>query len=315
MMLHERDTADATFDVAIVGAGIAGLSASLFLARAGRSIVVFDAGNQRILSVDRVREFLGFDGWEPARMLAHGREEARRYGAQWRAQAVDSILPRLDGTFDVLARGDLIRARTVVLATGLIDKLPDLSGVPPRWGNALRVCPCFDGNEVRDQRFVVFGIGDRIAHASVWASAWSPHVTAVSTHVMTPAEEERLRLLDIPVVRDEVRGLVHADGRLVAVSTRQGATIECDATFVALEYEARSDLAFSLCEVDSRGLVKTDADGRTSRPGLFAIGNATSAGAFHHLAHAAASGTHVGPIVNSYLLEAKVAELRAKVAH
>jgi thioredoxin reductase len=89
-------------DTIIVGGGMAGLSAALlFLARAGRSTVVYDVGRSRILAVERVREFLGFDGWTPDEMLVKAREEVLRYGAKIRNGIVEKIEPRIDGLFDV----------------------------------------------------------------------------------------------------------------------------------------------------------------------------------------------------------------------
>ena len=72
----------AIVDAVIVGGGIAGWSAALFLAREGRSTIVYDAGRSRIFAVERIREFIGFDGWTPEEMLTKAREEVLRYGAQ-----------------------------------------------------------------------------------------------------------------------------------------------------------------------------------------------------------------------------------------
>src|SRR5215470_3288770 len=87
-------------DTVIVGGGIAGLSAALFLARAGRSTIVYDAGRSRIFAVDRVHEFVGFDGWTPEEMLTKAREEVLRYGAQIHSGIVTKIEVRSDGLFE-----------------------------------------------------------------------------------------------------------------------------------------------------------------------------------------------------------------------
>ena len=254
---------------------------------------------------------MGFDGLAPDELLGRARAEALRYGVDIRAGIVDRIEQAEDGVFDVFA-DEPIRSRTVVLATGLIDELPPLSGLSEVWGNDLRVCPCFDGYEVRDQRFVVFGLPERLVHMASWVSMWSPRVSVVSQQTFNAADSERLRLLNIAIINDEVTGLVHReDGRLVAVSTRSGANIACDATWVAMRYRAASNLAASLGDVDETGLAITDAGGRMSRPGVFAVGNARSIGVWDHLAQAAASGTTVGPLVTMYLLESRINERSA----
>lgn len=300
-------------DTVVVGAGVAGLSAALFLGRAGLSTIIYDGGPQRIMVVDRVREYLGFDGLTPTEMLARLRGEVACYGASIRQQRVRRIESRENGLFDIWTADDMVTARTVVLATGLVDELPLIQGIPEVWGRDLRVCPCFDGYEVRDQRFVVFGLPQRIAHMGAWVSMWSPQVSVVSKHAFNEADAKKLRLLNITVVQDEVTGLIHRDGRLAGVSTQSGTEIACDATWVAMSYKATSNLAASLCDVDEAGLAQTDAGGLTSRPGVFAIGNASAGGAWAHLAHAAAAGTNVGPLVTMYLLEARIATRDVRV--
>jgi thioredoxin reductase len=96
-----RHVESPVIDSVIVGGGIAGLSAALFLARAGRLTTVYDAGRSRILAVDRVREFVGFDGSSPEQMLTKARGEVLRYGARIRDALVERIDPRNDGLFDV----------------------------------------------------------------------------------------------------------------------------------------------------------------------------------------------------------------------
>lgn len=299
--MTERGAPAHPVDCVIVGAGVAGLSAALFLGRASRSTVVFDASAPRILAVDTVREFLGHDGEAPAHLLARARSEVLRYGVHVVSDRIGTITPRPDGLFDVAGPDHTLTTRTVVLATGTVDELPDIEGIPAVWGRDLHVCPCFDGQELRDGPFVVIGDPERIAHFASWVWMWCHDVTVVSRHRFEGDDAERLALLDIDVVSDEVASLIHEGDRLVAVRTTDGRHIACNSIWAALRWRAASDLAASLCEVDDRGLAIVDAGGQTSRPGVWAVGNASNAVA--HLAHAAAAGTNVGPLVTLYLLE------------
>lgn len=311
---HPREgcAVDQTIDTAIIGGGIAGLSAAVFLGRAARSVVLWDGGTQRIHAVDQVREYVGFDAVTPDQVLSKARSEAAAYGVDLRDVWVESVAARPDGLFDVQTEAGVTVARTVVLATGLKDELPELAGLPKVWGRDVRVCPCFDGFEVRRGHQVVFGLGERLAHMASWVSMWSDNVTVVSDHAFDEEDARKLRLLGIPVVPDTVVGLVHAADRLVAVTTGGGARIECDATWIAMDGRAASPIAASLCEVDEAGFAKTDPSGNTSRPGVFAIGNADEPWA--HMAHAAASGTTVGPVVTMYLLQRRLAQLAEREA-
>jgi thioredoxin reductase len=296
-------------DTVVVGGGVAGLSAALFLGRAGRSVIVYDSGRQRIRAVERVREFLGFDGLSPDEMLLRCSQEVLSCGVPIRHESVENIHYRADGLFDVRTREGMVTARTVVLATGLKDDLPPLAGIRRVWGRDLRICPCFDGHEVSNRRFVVFGLHERLAQLGSWVSMWSPHVTVVTEHPLEPEEAEKLSLLGIKLVRDRVTGLVHENEHLAALALESGAHLACDAAWIVTALEAASHLAGSLCEVDQAGFAKTDEHGRTSRAGVFAVGNAVNPVA--HLAHAAAAGTDVGPWVTSYLLDSRIAARRA----
>ena len=296
-------------DSVIVGAGVGGLAAALFLGRAGRSTIIFDGGQSTIMSVDNVREYLGFDGISPGKLLQQARDEVLRYGVELREERVMNIYPLENGLFDIVYPSGRVTARTVILATGETYELPNISGIPEIWGRDLKVCPCFDGYEVKDGKFVVFGLPDRLAHMASWVSMWSTDITVISHHNFSKYDSERLALLGIRIVVDEITGLIHEGQKLKGVRTEKGDYIPCDATWVALEARATSSLAANLCEVDPKGFAVADASGATSRPGLYAIGNATQP--WDHLAHAAAAGTRVGPIVTFYLLEQKISDLRA----
>ncbi len=297
-------------DTVVVGAGVAGLAAALFLCRAGRSTVVYDGGDQTILSVDTVREYLGFDGVPPADMLAQGRAEVLRYGAEIRPEKVAKILPLDNGLFEVTSAGGTVVARTVVLATGARYDLPDITGIRSAWGRDLRVCPCFDGQEVRNGKFVVFGRSKGLANMAAWVRMWSDDVTVVSHHRFTEEEAERLHVLEVNIIEDEVSGLIHNGEDLTHVTTQGGKTLPCVATWVSLAIQGASDLVAALCDVDADGFATVGPRGVTSRPGVFAIGNANEP--WDHLAQAAAAGTGVGPVVTMYLLEQLIADRRAR---
>lgn len=297
-------------DCVVIGAGVAGLSAALFLGRAGRSTLVYGGGSPRIFAVEQVREHLGFDGMSTTDFMHRARQEVLRFGVNIRDEHVHSVRPRSDGFFDVVAKGETVVTRTVVIATGVVDELPPLEGLPIPWGRDVRVCPCFDGYEVMGKRFIVFGLPERLAHMALWVSMWSDDITLVSPHVFSDTDQERLELLRVKIECDEVVGLIHHGDTLTGVRTSSGREIGCDAAWIAARINAASDITASLCEVDPLGLAVTDKVGRTSRPGVFAVGNASDPLA--HIAHASAAGTAVGPVVTMYLLEQRLMELKAQ---
>jgi len=126
------------YDVAIVGGGAAGLSAALVLSRARRCVAVVDAGEPRNAPAAHMQGFLGSDGIPPRELLAAGRREVSSYGGDLIDGRVTRIEPfsSQDGRplFEVvLDDGQPLRARRLIVTTGLRDGIPDIPGVRERW--------------------------------------------------------------------------------------------------------------------------------------------------------------------------------------
>ncbi|MDQ4104176.1 MAG: FAD-dependent oxidoreductase, partial [Actinomycetota bacterium] len=122
------------YDVVVVGGGAAGLSGALILARARRSVVVIDAGTPRNAPAAGVHGLLARDGIPPAELLERGRAEVRSYGGQVVSGEVGAVVRNDDGFAVTLADGRTVRARRLLVSTGLVDELPDIPGLRARWG-------------------------------------------------------------------------------------------------------------------------------------------------------------------------------------
>ena len=173
----------ATYDVAVIGGGAAGLSAALVLGRARRRVVVIDAGAPRNAPAAHMQGFLSRDGMPPADLLALAREEVRSYGAEIIEAEVVQIEP---GFTLVLAGGGSVTARRLLLATGGVDQLPDIPGARDRWGRDFLHCPYCHGWEVRDEPIGVLGTdAGSIDHAQLLRQ-WSEDIVFFSTHTRSP---------------------------------------------------------------------------------------------------------------------------------
>ena len=174
------------YDVAIVGGGAAGLSAALVLSRARRLVAVVDAGEPRNAPAAHMQGFLGSDGMPPRELLAAGRREVSSYGGDLIDGRVTRIEPSTseDGNplFEVvLDDGPPLRARRLIVTTGLRDELPDVPGVRERWGRDVLHCPYCHGHEVRDQPLgVLGGRPEAVAHAHL-VRQWSDDVVFFSS--------------------------------------------------------------------------------------------------------------------------------------
>jgi thioredoxin reductase len=146
------------YDVAIIGGGAAGLSAALVLSRAGRRVVVVDAGQPRNAAATHLHGFLSRDGMAPAALLEAGRAEVRGYGGEFLNEPVSAVTPDGDTGFRILFNdGQPISARRLLIATGLRDELPNIAGLRERWAVDVLHCPYCHGHEVRDQHLGVIG--------------------------------------------------------------------------------------------------------------------------------------------------------------
>jgi thioredoxin reductase len=295
------------YDVAVVGGGAAGLGAALVLGRARRRVVVFDAGEPRNAGVPHAYGFLGHDGIDPAELLRRGRAEVAGYGVDLVDGRVAEIVPLGDERFTVRSSWRSVEARAVVLATGLVDPLPPIPGLDEIWGVDAAECPYCHGWEVRDSRIGVVGSSDKLARVSALLTQWSRDVMVISAEASRfgATEEARLRAAGVQVVPEAVARFATANGRLRAVVLESGREIERDAIFVAMATRAASDLAARLCDVDAAGFAVVDAEGRTSRPGVWAVGNASDRIA--KLVHAAAAGSRAAASINAHLFERDLA--------
>jgi thioredoxin reductase (NADPH) len=265
-----------SYDVIVIGGGAGGLNAALVLARARRTVAVIDSGEPRNAPSAHMHGFLSRDGVPPLSVLETGRAEIARYGAVLMNGQVDEVMAGETGGYVVrLAGGAALDARHVVLATGLRDELPDVPGLRARWGKDVIFCPYCHGYEVRDLSLVVLGVHPASAGQALLLRQWSHDVVYVP-HSRPLADEERERLdaRGVKVAEGPVSGLLTEDGRLRAVELADGGTLECAAVFV-FPRMTPNDTAFDGlgCDKDDAGWLVTDRAGRTSRPGLWAVGN------------------------------------------
>ncbi|MEU0940934.1 NAD(P)/FAD-dependent oxidoreductase [Embleya sp. NPDC005971] len=270
-----RNAPDADgYDVVIVGAGAAGLSAALVLGRARRRVAVVDAGAPRNARAAHVHGFLSRDGMSPADLLAVGRAEVAGYGVDLFECRVDQIDPgflvRLDG-------GAVLKARRVVVATGLRDELPAIPGVRERWGRDVLFCPYCHAYEVRDRPIAVLGTHPGAVRHALLLRQWSSDVVFFAhTLDLDAGEREQLAARDIVVADGTVKRVVVEADQVRGVELAGGHVFPRGAVFVVPEMVPRDTLLTGLgCERDPNDWVSTDDAGRTSVSGVWAVGNVT----------------------------------------
>jgi thioredoxin reductase len=221
--------------------------------------------------------------------LATGRADAVACGAAFVTGLAASAarLPGADGGFRVsLADGRAVRARRLLVASGMADELPDVPGVAERWGRDVLHCPYCQGWEVRGRDVGVLATGPTAARQALLWRQWSAGVALIrhTGPTPTPVEREQLAARDVALVCGAVTALEVADDRLTGVRLASGELIPCQAVVVQPRRTARADVLASLGlkpieqQVDGHAVgsrVPADPTGAPAVPGVWVAGAVT----------------------------------------
>lgn len=296
------------YDVVIIGGGAAGLSAALVLSRARRKVLIVDAGEPRNAPAIHMHGYLSRDGVPPAELLATGRKEVEGYGGVIVAGSVADVVPDGRNAFWVLvAGGEKISARRLIVTTGLRDELPDVPGLRDRWARDVLHCPYCHGQEVRDLRLgVIGGTAGAVRYAQIVRQWTHDLVYFTPPDTLTAVERTQLLARAIGVVEGTIDELVtDQTDHLRGVQMHDGTVIPRDALFVPPHFVPNSDLLVSLgCDVDDDGWVVADSTGRTSVAGVWAAGNVVDPRA--QVITAAGAGSATAIALNADLVDEDV---------
>lgn len=292
------------YDAVIIGAGPAGLSAALNLARARRRVLVLDSNRPRNSATFHAHGFLSRDGISPLELRRLGREELEAYPeASYERSSVERVEPTPTG-FTVAHTGGEAATKTVILATGLRELPPALPTLRAFYGTSIHSCMECDGYEYADRPIALIGETDDLAERALLLSQWSRDLVVFTNGVgtVTAGDEARLASLGIRVDRGEVADVAGDSSGVTGVTLADGSTVPRVGVFIRPRYVPVLDFAASLpLALDPDGLVVVDGDCRTSVPGVYAIGDATPPGP-QQLIVAAGAGARAAAALNRDLL-------------
>lgn len=293
-----------TWECIVVGSGAAGLSAALVLGRARQRTLVIDGGDQSNLSAEGIGGLLGHDGRPPAELYAAGRAELGAYPTVELRRGEVTDGERQDAGFMLeLADGSRQLAQSVLLATGMDYRFPEVPGIAERWGRSVFHCPFCHGWEVRDQPLGVLDRGAAGAQRALLLRMWSDEVALLANGPadLDAADAARLRDAGVPVEERPVAELRGPGSSLASVSFADGGERRCHGLLVPVTMQQRSALAEQLgaraAEADSifADAVEVDATLNTGVPGLYAAGDVS--GQMPSVANAVAAGSRAAATI------------------
>jgi thioredoxin reductase len=281
------------YDAVIVGGGPAGLSAALVLGRANRRVLVVDEGRPANAVSQGVGGLLGQDRVRPADLRRDGRRQlAELTTVAVRPGVIEDVEPAAGGFVVTPAGSGPVHARAIVLAHGLRYDPPPLPGIEALWGRSVFHCAFCDGWEVRGRPLALHASGPGAVRSALLLAGWSDDVLLCTDGAPDPGGE----LLAAAGVRVRTEAIARLDGhagRLERIAFASGPAEQRDALFVNTRRDQPNGLAAALgCELTDAGTIVTDGDGRTNVAGVYAAGDAATAGS-RSVANAIGTGSRV----------------------
>jgi len=273
-------SSDDIWDAGIIGGGLAGLSAGVYLGRSRRRTLLLDAGESMARWEPVVENYLGFpEGLSGQDLLDRGRSQVVHFGVRIVQDRVLRVERKADA-FTVQGSGSYICKR-VLLATGLTHLLPEIPGADACLGTSVLFCKDCDARRVQGKRIAIYGRRNEAARYALAMMAFSPSVTIVTDGrrpVWDGAFDASLEEHRVPIRQEPVKQLVHRDGRLVSVAFSDGTSCDIEAMFTTRGDVFHTALAEGLgAAEDKEGQLIVDADMRTTVAGLYAAGCLTPA--------------------------------------
>jgi thioredoxin reductase len=266
-------------DVIIIGAGPAGLSASLVLARACRSVLMFDHGQPRNAATRHMHGFLSREGINPHEFRRIALEDLKRYDSVTLEHAEVTETRCITGGFEVtLADRRSFRSRKLVIATGVQDNVPDVPGLRDFYGRSVFHCPFCDGWELRGKPIAVYGRGRRGHGLSMEMLGWTHDLVLCTDGPadLDDAHRSELARNGIVIREDKILCLEGRDGALDRIVFAGGDPLPRRAMFFTTGQHQASPLAMAMgCEFNEKGTVHTGRPESTTVPGLYVAGDAS----------------------------------------
>ncbi|HZE12451.1 MAG TPA: NAD(P)/FAD-dependent oxidoreductase [Chthoniobacterales bacterium] len=298
-----------THEVIVVGGGIAGLSAAIYLGRAQRDVLVIDSGHSMAKWEPVVQNYLGFpNGVGGKELLKNGCIQARRYGARFVRDEIKTVSAR-KSFFVLKGKRKSYRTKRLLVATGIFHLPPEIPGVKECLGHSMFFCKDCDGYRVRGKRIAIIGTSNETVEYALGMLDYSACVVVATNGKRPVWDKQHARWLaeyEIPVARQPIRDVDHRKRKIRALEFASDAAIKIDYIFTTRGDIFHNQLAKKLgAQLDPDGQIKVDQCMRTSVPRLYAAGCVTPANC--QMIIAAGQGAAAAQAINRDVFEESLA--------
>ncbi len=305
-MIEHRDLNDSNArEVVVIGGGIAGLSAAIYLGRAQRDTLVIDSGHSMAKWEPVVENYLGFPkGVGGEELLTNGRKQAERHDVEFAEDEIEEITVANE-IFLLRGKNQSYHAKALLLATGIFHLPPEIPGVKECLGHSMFFCKDCDGFRVREKRIAICGANDEAVEYALGMLLYSACVM-IATNGEKPHWSDQhakwLQEYEIPVHQGKIEDVEHRDRKILALRFVREQEVKIDYIFTTRGDVFHTKLAEGLgAKLDEDGQIQVDHCMRTTVRGLYAAGCVTPANC--QMIIAAGQGAAAAQAINRDLFE------------
>jgi len=293
------------FEVIIVGGSYSGLSVAMSLGRALRQVLVIDSGSPCNRQTPHSHNFITQDGEKPAVISAKAKLQVDIYKTvQFYNELAIKAIKTEDG-FEVITRsGEIFTARKVLFASGVKDLLPEIKGFADCWGISVLHCPYCHGYEVKNEKTAIIANGEMGFQFAKLISNWTKDLRLCTNgkSELTSEQTQILKNHAVLILEEEIDSLENKDGYVSNIVFRNGEKVDVKAIYARVPFEQHCKLPQDLgCEINEQGYLKVDFMQKTTIPGIYGSGDATTQ--MRSVALAVSSGSIAGAVINKELID------------
>lgn len=292
------------YEVIIIGGSYSGLSAAMALGRSLRKTLVIDSGKPCNEQTPHSHNFLTQDGKSPKEIAESAQKQVSEYETVHfhKGKAIDA--KKSENSFEITTeKGEKFHSKKLIIATGIVDEIPDLKGFKESWGISLIHCPYCHGYEYKGKKTGIIANGDKAVHISSLVKNLTEDVTILTQGKANFTDEqlEKLKRNNIQIIENEIAELKNNNGIAESIIFSDGTEIKFEAVYGAFPFHQHSDIPKNLgCDFTEFGHIKTDQFQKTNIPGIFVCGDNSSM--MRSVSNAVMTGNVTGAMVNMELV-------------